>query len=375
MMQPDGPIIRDFLAAALRSERESWPDGWSDPAAIDAVGDAAIFHGVAGLLVDSAALADWPASLAERLRDQARAQAMWELRHRQLLAQLLPALADQGIPALLLKGSAIAYDLYDRPAARSRGDTDLLVQRASLGKARAVLQALGFRQYELHDGLDDELAQQEIWTMSGDGGSSHGIDLHWEVLNAQSLKHVLPADECLASTRALSSLSVAARTLDRPRFLLHTCVHRAMHRIAPYFTDGKPHYDEGRLIWSWDIKLLAQAMVGDEWPGFGRLAADKGVADACLSGLQAAVDDFGAPVPPHVLAGLKAAGGGGYLRGNALQRAWRDLRSVSGSGAKWRYLRGRLLPAPGFMRAKYPTMARAPLIVLYARRLAESLRR
>jgi hypothetical protein len=375
-MHPDNSTIRDFLASALRDATESWPAEWCDPALIEAIGDAAVFHGIAGLLVDQRpSLDDWPAALADRLREQARAQAMWELRHHQLLADLLPELANGGAPALVLKGSAIAYDLYGRPAARSRGDSDVLVHRDQQSTARAVLHSLGYRRHGFLDGLDDELSQQEVWTMPCDDGSSHGIDLHWEVLNAQSLKHVLPVADCFANSRALPRLSPAARTLDRPRFLLHTCVHRAMHRTAPYFVDGKPHYDEGRLVWSSDIALLAQALTVGEWTQFVQLAIDRGVAAACLTGLHSAVTNFGATIPAQVIAELQHAGNDTYLSDSALRRAWRDLRSVSGGGARLRYLRGRLLPAPGFMRAKYPTMSRAPLIVLYARRLAESLRR
>ena len=376
-MHPTDSTFRDFLAAALRKQARGWPDSWNDPEAIAAIGDSAIFHGVAGLLVDRApGNDDWPPALTHRLREQARAQSMWELRHRQLLANLLQALADRGVSTLVLKGSAIAYDLYERPAARSRGDTDLLVRRGDLDQARDVLQSLGYRRHQLGDGLDDELAQQEAWMMSCDDGSKHAIDLHWEVLNSHSLKHVLPSEDCFAEARDLPRLSPQARTLDRTRFLLHGCVHRAMHRTAPYIVAGTAHYDETRLIWSWDVMLLSQAMTSREWKRFVRLAVDRGVAGACRAGLQAAIDDFGATIPGPVTAELKGASDGAYLQGSALRRAWLDLCSVQGGGvAKLRYLRGRLLPAPGFVRAKYPGMSRAPLIVLYARRLAESFRR
>ncbi len=373
-MRPNDQSIRDFLVDAVGDRPGPWPDHWDHASALEAVGNAAIYHGVAGLLAGSA-IDGWPESLADRIRDQARAQAMWELRHHLLLSALLPALADHQVPALLLKGSAIAYDLYERPAARSRGDSDLLVPRTDLAKARAVLYGLGFRRLEADDGLDDELGRQEAWTMSCDGGAAHCIDLHWEALNSHALGHVLPAEECFATARHLPHLSPAAKTLDRPRFLLHTCIHRAMHRTAPYFVGGKPHFDEGRLIWSKDVALLAAAMTPDEWQDFARLAVAKGVAGACLAGLRAARADFGAIVPGGVADELGSAAEDPYLHGSALERAWSDLRSVPGSRAKLRYLRGRLLPAAGFMRAKYPSLAGAPLIVLYARRLAESLRR
>ena len=370
--------IRQLLAATLRGEAAPWPPRWTMEADGPAIVHAILFHGVAGLLVERLQfLVDWPAELLDLTRGQARAQAMWELRHRQLLSRLLAGLDDRGVPNLLLKGSAIAYDLYETPAARSRGDSDLLVPRASLGAARSVLDELGFRHHESHDGLEDDLARQEIWSFSSEDGGRHGLDLHWELLNAASLQAVLPIAECLSAPRPLPRLSPSAMTMDRPRFLLHTCVHRAMHRTAPYFVDGTAHFDEGRLIWSWDIGLLARVMDRDEWRRFARLAGDKGVAGLCLAGLEAAAGDVGAGVPAAILAQLQEASRGdlAYFRGTALQRAWQDLRAVRGSGAKLRYLRGRLVPTPAFIRSKYPGMARAPLLFLYGRRLADSLRR
>lgn len=375
MTRPDERHVRGLLAAALRGKAQSWPIEWTAPEAVNAVGDAAVFHGIAGLLVDRVTdTSGWPPALTHRLREQARAQAMWELRHRQLVREFLHGLADKQVRAVLLKGTAIAYDLYEQPAARSRGDSDLLVRPSDLAKARAVLLALGYRRDATGDGLDDELAQQEAWVLPGDG-SNHGIDLHWAVMNSHALAHVLPVDECFAAARELPRLSPAARTLDRPRFLLHTCVHRAMHRTAPYFVDGRTHFDEGRLIWSWDIALLAAALGKEEWRQFTRLAIGAGVASACLAGLQAAADDFAAPVPVAVSEALQGIDDAAYLRASALRRAWSDLRSIPGSRAKLRYVGGRLLPSSAFMRAKYPGMAGAPLIALYARRLAESLRR
>ena len=89
-MHPNDETIRDFLAAALRNEPRPWPANGNHPASAEAVGNAATYHGIAGLLVERApVIDDWPQGLANQLRDHARAQAMWELRHHQLLARLL----------------------------------------------------------------------------------------------------------------------------------------------------------------------------------------------------------------------------------------------------------------------------------------------
>ena len=59
---------------------------------------------------------------------------MWEMRYRQLPAELLGALADNELRALVIKDPAFAYDLYDEPAHRIRRDSDLWVLEADLGR-------------------------------------------------------------------------------------------------------------------------------------------------------------------------------------------------------------------------------------------------
>lgn len=172
--------IDALLAAALRGDAPEWPDELSAELGVERI----LYHGIAGLIVEPKLdLGGWPIALMGRVREQAIAQAMWEMRHKPLLAELLLAFSDTGVTALLLKGSALAYDLYDEPAARARGDSDVLVALDDLPAARRVLGSIGFAR-----GADqlpaDDLALQEIWSLAGEGGLQHHIDLHWQLLNA-----------------------------------------------------------------------------------------------------------------------------------------------------------------------------------------------
>jgi hypothetical protein len=60
------------------------------------------------------------------------------------LERVLAALAAAPVPALVLKGAALATAHYADPAHRPMGDLDLLVARPSWTRAAAVLEALGF---------------------------------------------------------------------------------------------------------------------------------------------------------------------------------------------------------------------------------------
>ena len=90
------------------------------------------YHGLAGLLVH----AGWPASIGAAIEREAVARAMWELRHRQVMARLLGALDKAKVPALLLKGTAYAYRLYDEPAFL-RGQTKRSLELSPIRIVRA----------------------------------------------------------------------------------------------------------------------------------------------------------------------------------------------------------------------------------------------
>ncbi len=60
-------------------------------------------------------------------------------------AEVSVALQEAGCPNLLLKGPAVSRWLYGEEHERPYGDTDLLVDPASLEVAHATLAELGFR--------------------------------------------------------------------------------------------------------------------------------------------------------------------------------------------------------------------------------------
>ena len=174
--------IDRLLAAVLRGADHAWP---RDPAAAFPAAEVNArigYHGIAGLIADRGAqLADWPDAILGPVRQQAIALAMWELRHKELLGDVLGALAEAKIVALLLKGTAVAYDLYSTPATRARGDSDLLIAPQDLAATRAILTSLGYRCQPLDDAIADDLALQEVWGITCDKGTTHHLDLHWQL--------------------------------------------------------------------------------------------------------------------------------------------------------------------------------------------------
>jgi len=332
-----------------------------------------LYHGIAGLLAGR--LAAWPEAIAAPLRGQARAQAMWEMRHRVVLGTLLADFAEAGVAVRVLKGTALAYDLYARPADRTRGDTDLLVAPDTLVRARAVLEAAGYQPFYDDPVAPGEARLQEPWRLDHADGTGHEIDLHWQVFNRRSLADSLSVTDAFAGGQPLPALCSVAQAMPRHLSLIHACAHRAAHVTSPYFVGGTRHYGGDRLIWLWDIVLLARALDTAGWEAFAAHAARVGLGPVCAQALEDAQARLAAPVPAAVLARLGDPAAAGpaaayLLSGNSVGRAAHDLMSVKGAAARLRYIRDRLFPPAPFMRANYPETPRAPLAWLYLRRFA-----
>ena len=374
-MAGDGQLneMDALLAAVLRGEAPAWPAGGDAALAVERI----LYHGIAGLITERARdLSGWPSAVLKPVRDQAIAQAMWEMRHKPLLAELLQAFADAGITALLLKGSALSYDLYREPSTRARGDSDILISPGDLAEARRIFGRLGFDRGSAETA--DDLALQEIWSITGEDGLPHHIDLHWQLLNAPALAGVMAFQDCAVRPLALPRLGPDALAMNRVATLLHTCVHRAMHITNPYFVDGVTYYGGDRLIWANDIALLAAALTEAEWAAFAATALAQGVATVALNGLDIARRRLGTEIPSYVrdrLGEAKGEAASNYLlRSGQARRSWSDLLAIPGFRGKMAYATNRALPSASFMRSKYPDMATRPLAALYAKRVIELLR-
>lgn len=327
----------------------------------------AAYHGVGPLLFIRAG--------GEIFRDEALARTMWELRHRLALSRLLKAAAQAGIRCAVMKGSALAYDLYPEPSLRPRADSDLLVAPQDVDAFRAILKAQGFIPFFDQAATPDAGRTQEPWTLTAPDGSTHDIDLHWQPLNGPALEAVLPAAEALDATIPLPRLCPEALALSHPHSFLHACIHRAQHILSPYFTGGEAHYGGDRLIWLCDIDLLVKAMTPQDWTIVLDRAEATGIAPVCRVALADAARLLGTGTPDDVLARLASAPGGAVsdylLRSGRAARALADLKALGWRGAV-RQGTYRLFPPAEFVRMQYP-LSRLPLPLLYLRRMGRFL--
>lgn len=324
---------------------------------------AARYHGVTALLSEKCRL-EWRKTIRESLRQEAVAQAMWELRHRHVLAELLERMSHFAVTPILFKGTALAYDLYSSPVWRTRGDTDLLVDHGSLERCRQVLADYGFRRDFAIPG--EFVSSEENWSVDG-----HAIDLHRKINNSALLAQLFSFEELRAASQPLPKLSPHAVRAGDVHALLIACMHRATHRNAPYYVDGTAHYGGDRLIWLLDIHLLTKRFSETQWEEFVSLARAKGLCATSREALTTTQAYLGSNVPTSVLSDLAQAGEekrpDAYLRAGSLGQSWMDFLALDGFATKSAFLKEVLIPPKKYMLAKYHGSNR-PLAFLYLHR-------
>lgn len=366
-----------LLCAALRQEAAAWPQAWDRP---DDPGTALArieFHGIAGLLLTSPQwLVHWPSRLMAGLHELARSHALWEMAHQHVLTLLLRDLHREGMDALVMKGTALAYSLYDDPAMRPRGDTDLLIRKADLPRAREVLENLGFARPHDWDAVFGVHHLEEIWQFSFRDKSWHDIDLHWSVIAVPALSDILQVDACLAASRPLPRLCPEARAMGPVDSLIRACINRKSHDIGGVTVAGRKVFNGNRLCWAKDFDLLAREFTSADWEAFKTKVLAGGVARICLEGLNSAEHSLGTAIPPDVREALAEAPDETTAnRFYEVRRGWvremLDLQATPGILGKCRFALARAFPSRTVLQVKYPGCTGWPVALLYLRRLIE----
>ena len=99
-----------------------------------------------------------PSGVLGDLRQVAAATTVRNLIRQAELDRILAALAEVGIPAMLLKGTALIEAVYPNIGMRPMEDIDILVPRSSVQDAHGAVQALGYAVWGVKLGRHDGLA-------------------------------------------------------------------------------------------------------------------------------------------------------------------------------------------------------------------------
>jgi hypothetical protein len=135
---------------------------------------------------------------------------------------VLRALAEKGIPTVLLKGAALSRTVYPEPATRGMHDLDILVPVACAVDAMALLAGLGWvaQHFDAVRTIEHFHACSFLHPEFGE------LDLHWHVL--RSCCQTERDDEMWAAAVDLPVDGIATKILCPPDQLLNACEH-GMH--------------------------------------------------------------------------------------------------------------------------------------------------
>lgn len=350
-----------YLQAALSGD-VSWTSdtGWDSSALLDAADE----HGVTTLLwVSLESATGRGAELRESLAPSARAAATRDLLVQQEMRRVLEAIAATGAHVMVFKGSALAYTVYAQPWHRLRTDTDLLASAHEVALVSGAIESCG---YVRTDALTSGslVSHQVAFEKTDAHGLRHVVDLHWKIVNPQILADALPFDTLWRDAEKAPALGPAARVPSSVASVVLACVHRLAH-----------HQGQDRLVWLYDLKLLAAGFGTADWESLRVLATKRGVAGLCLDGLREASVRLGALLPAAVEAALAAAAptepSRQYLEGTVHKRdvLVSDLSVLPTWGARLRLLREHAFPPAAFIRQRYGVRNPLWLPALYVHRL------
>jgi hypothetical protein len=165
--------------------------------------------------------------------------------HRDALTELAHPLLALGVPALIVKGAALALSHYPLPGLRPRVDTDVLIAADNVDKVHACLLRSGYSPLPSNFSatvLPERSYRKQI------SGAWVTLDLHW----------ALSSRPILARALTFADLHRESVSFDQSLFwrmpkpidaLLIAVVHRIGH-----------HREQERYIWLYDLHLLWQAM-------------------------------------------------------------------------------------------------------------------
>jgi hypothetical protein len=298
-----------------------------------------------------------------------QAAATEPLREREMRT-VLEDFSAAGVRPLLFKGAALAFTHYTSSVLRPRADVDVLVRSGEVPLACSVLERRGYRRPPFVTG--EFVSSQVPYIKSDAFGVQHTYDVHWKISVPQVFANMFDGPELLAA-------SIAVRTLGKVRSpapvhaLAIACIHRVAH-----------HHGRDRLIWLYDIHLLAERLRPAEVDQFIDLATRKRMSAVCHRSLALAQQKFATMLPAPLLEALREVEtkserepSAKFLRPDLrkVDVLLSDVAALQGWRARVRLLKEHVFPPAAYMREAYGVSGRGWLPALYVWRFAAGTRR
>jgi hypothetical protein len=183
-----------------------------------------------------------------RLQGDCRQLAATELIRENELVRMLGAAGSRlSPPPIVFKGTALAYQIYPAPHLRVRDDTDMLVASSTMEATRSFFAEHGYRP---SDAIDAPLVMRQASFIMQDAlNVTHAWDVHWAFSNRPAFADFLTFEGLLRTAVEVRVDKITFLTPNIVDSLLIACLHLIGH-----------HANDVRLIWLYDIHLLAASL-------------------------------------------------------------------------------------------------------------------
>ncbi len=188
---------------------------------------------------------------AQELVDRQREAMVQAVELERRLIGVFEALEAAGLEPVVLKGPALAHQVYPDPAWRAFGDIDLLVATHEWRRACSVLRDLGYRRRlpEPRRGFDERFGKAAMHV--GPDGSE--IDLHRTLVIGPFGLWIDP-EEMLSRATTFTLAGRRLRRLADTDLFLHSCIHASLGWTPPLLL---PLRDVAQVAWKaevdWDV--------------------------------------------------------------------------------------------------------------------------
>ena len=220
------------------------------------------------------------------IKQPLRTQTIQALMLKQTSIALLQQMRNADVPCMILRGQSLADTLYDPSSLRPQTDVDLLVDEHDVSTASQVAVQAGFKRVEHHPLL-----------FLRDGAL---LDLHADPLDMERIHawaYLTPMrTQDFFSHADHGELAGAHALLVSPRINLpYLCFHAMKHSFE-------------RLIWLWDIALLARKVQErNQWDAVLEGIREYRLERPCFYALSYAHMHLDASVPEHLLETIRPA--------------------------------------------------------------------
>jgi hypothetical protein len=247
----------------------------------------ALRHGVVALLYRHLSKIQpnaCPPAWRERFAAEARVLAVNNLQQTQELLRVVTYLEEEGVPVISFKGPLLAALIYQDPSARVYVDLDLLVRREDFARARALIEALGYRAYRpIRPGEEEAFLKTQLGFEFVHESGLFVIELHWAFFYTI---YDLPLDPqaIWSRHRQITFAGRSIRTLGPEDLLIYLVIHGNKHRWL-------------KLNWVADVAELLRTYPELDWHFVLAQAQQLGVLRILEIGLILAEEVLAAPIP------------------------------------------------------------------------------